>query len=551
MPDIILSSIDYGGYISIVKFVIMLAFFFPLFGLLNWIFSDAEALEERSAFWAGIVLAAAAVSIVLWLIIPVFIIGMLFYIIAVSATSFAYIKTRNEKVLESDRVLTIEHIKGILSGGEIKKAKNVSGFSFVTANKNEVPVPESKTPDFYGYKTAYDLFSDANLRRATNIYLLPTQQNYNVIYEIDGIADKQNPVPKEQMEYLIKFVKNLGDLDINEKRKPQKGFFKIRKDTNDAEWEVITAGSTAGEQIQIRQRLKESLKKIEELGFSNEQLTKINSIRILKKGIFLISGPSKSGVTTTFYALLKSHDAFLNNINTLELELSAVLPNITQEVFSLTDTGTTTFAKKLQSLVRMGPDIVGVSPCRDSDTAKIIAGAAKDNKLLYVTMDAESVLHCLSKWIQFVGDNNIAFEPLVCLCNQRLVRKLCDECKQAYMPDKELLRKFNIPAEKAKAFYRAGKVQYDKHGKPVTCENCQGTGFFGRIAVFEIVFFDEKIRHAIKDLKNPQDIGRQLRNAKMLYLQEQMLRKVIMGITSVNEMVRVLSKSKKETVNKR
>ena len=119
------------------------------------------------------------------------------------------------------------------------------------------------------------------------------------------------------------------------------------------------------------------------------------------------------------------------------------------------------------------------------------------------------------------------------------------------MPDKELLRKFNIPAEKAKAFYRAGKVQYDKHGKPVTCENCQGTGFFGRIAVFEIVFFDEKIRHAIKDLKNPQDIGRQLRNAKMLYLQEQMLRKVIMGITSVNEMVRVLSKSKKETVNKK
>jgi type II secretory ATPase GspE/PulE/Tfp pilus assembly ATPase PilB-like protein len=551
MPDIFLSSIEYGGYISIIKFVILLALFFPLFPLLSWVFNDAEALEERTAFWTGIILAAAAVAIILWLVIPIFIIGMLFYIAAVSATSIAYIKTRNEKVLESDRVLTIEHIKGLFSAGEIKKAKTETVFTFVTANKNEVPVPEPKTADFFGYKTAYNLFTDANFRRATNIYLLPTQQNYNVIYEIDGIPDKQPPILKEQMEYLIKFIKNLGDLDTNEKRKPQKGIFKIRRDKNDADWEVITAGSTAGEQLHIRQRMQQNLKKIEELGFTNEQLTKLNGIKNLKQGIFIISGPPKSGVTTTFYAVLRNHDAFLNNINTLELEISATLPNISQEVFSLSDTGTTTFAKKLQSIIRMGPDIVGVTACHDSDTAKIICSASKDNKLLYVTMDAESVLHSLGKWIQFVGDSVDAIEPLICLCNQRLIRKLCDQCKQAYMPDRELLRKFNIPAEKAKNFYRAGKVQYDKHGKPVTCENCQGTGFLGRIAVFEIVFLDEKIKQSIKELKNLQEIGRQFRNAKMLYLQEQMLRKVIAGTTSVNEMVRVLSKSKKETEQKK
>jgi type II secretory ATPase GspE/PulE/Tfp pilus assembly ATPase PilB-like protein len=551
MADILLSSLDYGGYISIVKFVIMAGLFFPLFPLLGWVFNDAEALEERSVFWSGVILAASATALLLWLFIPVFIIGMLFYIAAISATSLAYIKNRNSKVLESERILTREHIRSLLSAGKTQKAKSTADFIFVTSNKNEVPIPEQKTPDFYGYKTACDLLSHASSHRAANIYLLPTQQNYNVIYEIDGIPTKQTPISKEQMEYLAAFIKNLGDLDTNEKRKPQKGFFKIRRDKSDSEWEVLTAGSTAGEHFQIRQRMQQNLKKINELGFTHEQLARISAFRDLKQGIFIVSGPPKSGVTSTFYAILRNHDAFLNNINTLELEISASLPNIIQEVFSLSDTGTTTFPRKLQTIIRMGPDIVGISPCHDSETAKTICSAAKDNKLLYVTMDSESILHCLGKWLQFVGDNNTALESLIGLCNQRLIRTLCEQCRQAYTPDKELLRKFNIPADKVKAFYRAGQVLYDKHGKPTTCENCQGTGYLGRIAVFEIIFLDDSLKQSIMQLQSLQEIGRQFRNAKMLYLQEQMLRKVIAGTTSVNEMVRVLSKPKKENEQKK
>lgn len=140
----------------------------------------------------------------------------------------------------------------------------------------------------------------------------------------------------------------------------------------------------------------------------------------------------------------------------------------------------------------------------------------------------------------------MALGTLVGISNQRLIRKLCEECKEAYIPDQELLKKFNIPADKAKAFYRAGKVQYDKHGKAVTCENCQGTGYVGRMGVFEIIRINDQLRRSILNLKSLSEIARQFRNAKMLYLQEQMLKKVLAGTTSVNEMVRVLSKQKSE-----
>jgi type II secretory ATPase GspE/PulE/Tfp pilus assembly ATPase PilB-like protein len=244
--------------------------------------------------------------------------------------------------------------------------------------------------------------------------------------------------------------------------------------------------------------------------------------------------------------LLQNHDAFTNSIHTLEKEPSAELSNLTQEVFSLSDTSTTTFANKLQAMVRMGPDICGVADCQDAESARICCQAAKDEKIVYVTLQADSVLNTTEKWVQLVGDRKNALQSLLGISNQRLLRKLCESCKEAYTPNKELLRKFSIPAEKAKVLYRAGKVQYDKHGKPHTCEDCQGTGFVGRTGVFEIIAVDGKLRKSLAEAKSGAEVNALFRVAKMLYLQEQALRKVLAGTTSVNEMVRVLARTRNQ-----
>ena len=179
--------------------------------------------------------------------------------------------------------------------------------------------------------------------------------------------------------------------------------------------------------------------------------------------------------------------------------------------------------------------------CEDAETAKIACAAARDGKLMYVTVQADNVLQALGKWLKFVGNKNVVAETLIGACNQRLLRLLCDECKQAYTPDKELFRKFNINAEKTKVLYRAGKVQYDKHGKPSTCEKCQGTGYVGRTGIFEIVTLNDELREVLRQSKSLPEIGTQFRRAKMLYLQEQALRKVIAGTVAINEMIRALS----------
>jgi len=543
MLDQLLGAVEYGGYISILKLIGYLALFFAWLPLIGWVQRDAEVLETKEGLWTGLVLGVGAAAAIIWLVIPLYIGGMLFYLLAVGTVAVAYVKHRNGRVLDYDSVLTVDHIKSLLVSKE-KKMEALKSLTFVTANKNEIPVPEPRTADFFGYKTTYDIISDAIWRRAGSVAFSPTAEDYKVAYFVDGASLKQPSIAREQVGYFITFVKEMAGLDPKERRKPQKGRFTIRRGKDDMPWEITTAGSTAGEQIRLKHIEQETISKLDEIGLMPEQHKQLSQLDGVKQGVCIVSGPPKTGVTTTLYALLRNHDAFINSINTLERQPSGELSNITQNIYALSDTGTTTFGAKLQAIVRMGPDIVGVAECEDAETARVACAAAKDGKLVYVTLKADSVLQALGKWMRLVGDRNLVAETLLCASNQRLLRKLCEECKQGYTPDKELFKKFNITADKTKVLYRAGKVQYDKHGKPMTCDHCQGTGYFDRAGNFELVVMNDALRQAVRKSKSLPEIGAQFRRAKVLYLQEQVLRRVIAGTASINEMIRVLSTSR-------
>jgi len=544
MTSSLLMAVEFGGYVSIVKLVLFLVCYFPWLLLVGWANKDAKAVSTNVPLWIGILLGAGFLAILIWWLIPLFLVGLLAFAIVAGGTAIAYVRHRNTRVLDFDRVLTVSHIKSLLSrSGEPNPMEN---FQFITTNNNEVPSPEPRTPMFFGYRTAYDLLTDAMWRRASTISFTPKGESYEVIYNIDGAAMKQPPLQREQMDYLIHFVKEVSGLDTKEKRKPQKGKFRTRQVKVNTDWEVQTAGSTAGEQVRIKHVTKENALRLGDLGLAPEQLEQLEVFKQKKQGIFLITGPKKSGITTTMYSLIRNHDAFLNNINTLEKQPTGQLLNVTQAVFSLTDTGTTTYAKKLQSISRMGADIIGVGECEDAETAKIASVAARDGKIVYVGMESSSVLHALGKWLKMVEDRRLVAETLVGISNQRLLRKLCETGKQGYAPNKELLKKFNMPADKAKVLFRPGKEIFDKRGKPSTCPDCQGTGFIGRTGVFEMIVLDDDLRKAVKTVKQLPELGVQFRKAKMLYMQEQTLRKVIAGTTAINEMLRVLAPAKSE-----
>ncbi len=547
MPELLAAFVFFDSYVSIFKLIIFLLLFLGWLPLVSWVNSDTQVVGIKSPVWTIAVLTAGIIGAAAWILVHIFFVGLPLYLILVGGASLVYVKQRNSMVEDYEKVCTFDHIKSLLVNKE-KKIEALKGFSFYTANKNEVPLPDLRTPEFYGYKATYEIIKDATWRRASGIILSPTPQDCQVAYNIDGAITEQPSMVKSQADYLIRFVKNLADLDTNEKRKPQKGFFRIHrhKETSLIEWEVATAGSTAGEQVRLMLITQSDKTKLTDLGLMPEQLEQMNKLAQAKQGVFIVCGPEKSGVTTTFYALIRSRDAFLNNINTLERQPSERLPNIIQNIFSLSDTGTTTFAKKLQSIVQTNADIIGVAGCDDAATAQVACAAAKDGKLVYVTMRANSVLEALNKWLKLVGDRNLAAGSLLGISNQRLARKLCSQCKEGYTPESEQIRKFNLSPEKTKVLYRAGKVQYDKRGKASTCENCQGTGYVGRMGIFEIITINSELAKVIQT-QSIEEIGKHFRRARMLYLQEQALRKVINGTTTINEMIRVLRTKTKDS----
>jgi len=539
----ITAIIQMDAYISIIKLAVFIIGFFLWLPLLAWINKDAIKVHTKVQLWTAAVFLAGSVGAIVWLLIPLFVIGLLMYIIAMATVATAYIMHRNSLVDEFRKVLTVEHIKGLFTNEQKQVEKITKGLVFVTANKNTVPIPQPKTPEFFGFKTSQEFFDDAIWRRASDIALIPSAGQYQVHFIIDGVVEKQPPREKEEIEFFMRYLKNLADLDIEERRRPQTGRFIVQKDGRPYEWELTGAGTTAGEQLRLKLLAEYNLVQLPALGLLPDQLEQYQSLRNGPKGVFIVSGPKKNGVTSTFYALMRNHDPFMNNINILEKKSAGELPNVTQNVYSLSDTGTTTYASRFQAMLQTGPDIVGVEHGEEKDVARLACTAAKANKMTYVTLEASSVVDAMGKWLNLVGDRTTAIDCLVGISSQRLVRKLCEKCREPYEPNREMLRKFNIPADKIKVFYRPGQLQYNKHGKPILCENCQSTGFRGREAIFEYIILTDETKKMLKQAKNSTDIANIFRHARMLYMQEQAIKKVAAGLMSINEVIRALSGS--------
>lgn len=540
-----------GFYISPIKLAVFIAAFMAWLPLLSWVHQDSMHVRTNTKKWTTIVFGAGAAGLLIWLLMPLFIIGLPMYIILIGVSSLLYVMHRNSLVDEYQKLLTVNHFKSFFVNEKKELAKIEKGLLFITANKNKVPPPAPKTPEFFGYKVAQEFLSDSIWRRAEFVMLTPAaDQQYSVNYVIDGVVEKQNPKTREETEFFIRFLKHLADLEVEEHRKPQTGRFTVQKDGKNFGWEVTTAGTSAGEQVRLRYTADYTFKKLSDLGFMPDQLEKMNGIAKGQRGVFLVTGPKKSGVTTTFYALIRNIDPFLNNINILEKNPESEVPNVTQVIYGLSDTGTTTYAKKFYQMLRTGPDIVGVEQGNDKEIANLACSLVKDNKATYITFEAVSTIDAFVKWLTLVGDKAMAINSLVGISNQRLTRTLCQNCRQPYEPNKDLLRKHNIPSENITAFYRQGESAFNKRGKPILCENCQGTGYFGRTAIFEVIVLDPQIKQLLLQAKTVNDIAAIFRRAKMLYLQEQAIRKVAAGVTSINEAIRSLSGPQAEAQKK-
>jgi type II secretory ATPase GspE/PulE/Tfp pilus assembly ATPase PilB-like protein len=263
-------------------------------------------------------------------------------------------------------------------------------------------------------------------------------------------------------------------------------------------------------------------------------------------GLMIVSSPPGNGATSTLYSLLRRHDAFMKQLESLEIRPAVDLENVTQHRYK----GKADLPGELAKALRRDPDILMIDECETPEAAGMIVQAVTDPagaKKVLLGSVASSSFQALAKWVQVLGDlRQAGVKVLTAVTCQVLLRKLCPNCKEEYTPSQERLAKLNLTGKKIDKFYRPPKEPLtDEKGRPMTCPTCRGTGYFGRTAAFELLEVTDAVRELAGAASPSLDqIKTACRKNKMLYLQEQALRKVIEGLTSIEEVVRVFKPKK-------
>jgi len=347
---------------------------------------------------------------------------------------------------------------------------------------------------------------------------------------------------------MFRFFKKLAGLNVEEIRRPQSGRIQASLLSHEGEpprVEVRTSGTTAGERLSLHIQSGPVLLRFPDLGMAPLRLEQVKQFVGKSHGLFLMSAPPRNGLTSTQYAVLRSHDAYMNNIHALERKKLIDLDNVTQQVYE-GNNADVNYARMLQTVLRREPDIVLVGDCEDRETAKIATRAAAENRKIYLGIQAKDSFDALGKYLTLVEDNALAAKALLGITNQRLIRVLCKDCREAFTPDAPTLKKLNLPADKIERFYRPPtEPKLNKRGKEIICQTCQGTGYVGRTGVFEVLVVDPTVAKLIAEGATIEKIKAQCRKNKMHYLQEEALLKVIDGTTSMNEVLRCLGGNEK------
>lgn len=387
-----------------------------------------------------------------------------------------------------------------------------------------------------GLPSAKELITDALERRAETIRVEPRGERSNVTFVIDGVPYSGGRMGKPQGLALTQVLKLLAGLDIKVRTKPQAGG--IKAEFNDEEY-ILLVDSTplkgGIERLRVRvRREKEELNTPDDLGFPDVLKPKIREMASRHRGLVLVCGPPDSGTTTMCYCTLRSLDAYLYALYTVGNTEGHTLTNITAfDVNEGDDLATT-----LKRCIRVEAHVIFLDPIGDAEIAKAALECHKQVTMLS-EITAKDLPSGILQMVKWVGDPKLVAEGLEGLVGQRLIRKLCPECKEAYRPNPKLLKRVGLPGDTKILHRKAKPIEPTRRGEEIEpCETCGDIGYVGRVAVFEYLEMTDAMRKVVADGGDAAAIKTQQRKEKMLTLQQDALRHVANGLTSLEELQR-------------
>ena len=364
-------------------------------------------------------------------------------------------------------------------------------------------------------------------QRASDIHFESFERGLVVRYRIDGVLYPVLTPPKRLQASIIARIKIMAGLNIAEKRLPQDGRFAIRTAGKDVDLRVSVLPTSHGERVVLRLLEKENrLLNLSEMGFSTERLSVIQQLIQLAHGIILVTGPTGSGKTTTLYAALSQINAPDKNIITVEDPVEYQLLGIGQ--MQVNPKINLTFATGLRSILRQDPDVIMIGEIRDRETAEIAIHASLTGHLVFSTLHTNDAASAATRLIDMGIEPFLVASSVVAVLAQRLLRKICPDCKRSYQPSAEELSRLDLPPNSGILLYRGAG-----------CAVCSQTGYRGRTGIFELMVFDDDIRRLIGGKADSSAIKQSAVAKGMVTLKQEGTERVLQGHTTLEEVMRI------------
>lgn len=460
-------------------------------------------------------------------------------LLAIDLAAYFVARNADERVPESMKwTLDFSKWAEARAARRDKKGQGTSAMVFKGPG-GELPVPQKETPEFELRLAAERLIGRMIDLRATQMDLAPVKPNvYGVAYMVDGVRTNPEPVAQNQAVAIIDLLKTAGRLDVNDRRRKLQADIQIGMTGGSTiPARLTTAGTSGGMRLSLLlDPAKQVAIKFDDLGLLPNQKEDLQAI-LGTKGVVLVSAPPDNGRTTLLYAVTRKHDAYTSNVQTLETEIQASIEGARQNLFDPQAEGAE-HATTVRSILRRDPDVVMIADLPDDATAKEVAKIDAERCRVYLGMKADNPLAAVQLYAKGVGEQAAAAKTLSGLIGVKLVRRLCNNCKVPFTPKPDDLKKLGLPPETKQLHRRSGQVMVKD--KPEPCPICGGTGYFGQIGIFSVHPIGPEERKLIVagDMTGLRQL---LRQKKQQSLQSSGLQQVIMGNTSVEEVLRVTS----------
>jgi len=365
--------------------------------------------------------------------------------------------------------------------------------------------------------------------RASDIHIEPSQHAFKVRYRVDGILYDLLSPPKWILPALVSRIKVMSNMNIAEKRLPQDGRFDVKIGDQSIDVRVSTIPTSFGERAVMRLLNKTStLISLKDLGLVPDKLDMVQKLIKQPNGIILVTGPTGSGKTTSLYAILSAINTPDINIITIEDPIEYQLEGISQ--IQVNPKINLTFANGLRSIVRQDPDVLLIGEIRDRETADIAVQSALTGHLVFSTLHTNDSASAITRLVDIGVEPFLISSSIIAVAAQRLIRVLCNYCKEPYVPDEPAIEHIGINPEliEQKTIYRARG-----------CEQCFQTGYRGRIAIFEIMILDQNLKSLIISTHDSNQIKSLALQNNMVTLRQDGIQKVLNGFTTFEEVLRV------------